>query len=71
MSKINNDLVGQKIKAIRKMTKKDMEQEGWHGDPPQVIILENGIKLYASCDEEGNGSGCMFGRKPDGDGFYV
>lgn len=56
------ELVGIKIKDIRPMNKKELDSEGWDDHHPcQVIILENGIKLYPSMDYEGNGTGALFG----------
>lgn len=54
-------IVGQKIKAIRPMTILERKAEGWDWDGNTVIELENGILLYASMDEEGNGPGSLFG----------
>ena len=55
---------GQTIKQIRKMTKKEMESEGWDNScqTPYVLILSNGVKLYSSADYEGNASGALFGQ---------
>ena len=55
-----NNLINQTIKAVRPMTKKEIESEGWYGGTT-VLVLSNGVKLYASQDEEGNGPGCIFG----------
>ena len=70
----NQELVGQKIVAIRKLTKKELKDEGWEVGRfglPLVIVLEDGSKLYASQDEEGNGPGVLFGRLGDGTSIYV
>ena len=57
-----NGLEGAKIVSIREMTKKEADKEGWelYGDGCRVLILDNGIKLYASQDYEGNGPGALF-----------
>ena len=57
-----NNLEGAKIVNIRDMTKKEAEAEGWelHRDGCRVLVLNNGIKLYASKDYEGNGPGALF-----------
>lgn len=64
MSK-STEIIGQKIVEFRPMTKAEMEGEGWEEDGihtnPTVIVLENGTKMYPSCDEEGNDGGCLFG----------
>jgi len=63
-------VVNQKIIAVRKMTKGEMEREGWDF-PAMVLVLDNGIKLYPSMDDEGNGSGALFGVDNKGRTFYV
>lgn len=56
------ELIGVKIKEVRAMTKKELDSEGWDDHHPcQVIVLENGVKLYPSADYEGNGTGALFG----------
>ena len=57
-----NNLEGAKIVKIREMTKKEAEAEGWdlYRDGCRVLVLDNGIKLYASQDYEGNGPGALF-----------
>jgi len=59
-----SDLIGRKIVAVRPMTKKELEVEGWDGGYNTVIVLDNGERLYPSQDEEGNGPGCIFGTNP-------
>lgn len=67
------DILGQKIIQIRSMSPAEMRLEGWeedaHGRPP-VLVLSNGVKIYPSRDEEGNGPGGLFGRKGD-EAFFV
>ena len=59
-------IVGKVITQVRPMTDSEIEQEGWHkdcdGNPP-MLILNNGTKLYPSCDVEGNSGGALFGTK--------
>ena len=57
-----NNIEGAKIVSIRDMTKKEADAEGWelYRDRCRVLILDNGIKLYASRDYEGNGPGALF-----------
>lgn len=61
----NQLLVGVKVKCVREMTKKEMENEGWEGwhrtSAPTVIEFTNGILVYPSQDPEGNGPGALFG----------
>lgn len=57
---MTDSFVGQKIKEIRPMTKAELKAEYWGEDRfnvPVVVELENGAKLYASCDPEGNRPG--------------
>ena len=56
------DLEGSKIVNIRDMTKKEADAEGWDlsHNGCRVLVLDNGIKLYASRDYEGNGPGALF-----------
>ena len=66
--------VGHTVKRIRPMTPNELEDEGWAGERPAgllVIELDNGAKLFASRDDEGNGPGRLFGKLSDGLGVYV
>lgn len=71
---VDAEIEGLKITAVREMTKDEAKKQGWgfnmHG-APKVIILENGTKIFPSCDEEGNGAGCMFGEDKAGTAFYL
>ena len=57
-----NSLEGSKIVKIREMTKKEANAEYWDlsRNGCRVLELDNGIKLYASQDYEGNGPGALF-----------
>ena len=57
-----NNLEGAKIVRIREMSKKEADAEGWelYHNGCRVLVLSNGIKLYASQDYEGNGPGALF-----------
>jgi hypothetical protein len=55
-----DEIIGQTIKEIRPMTQEEQDREGWHRGTT-VIVLGNGVLLYASRDEEGNDAGVMFG----------
>ena len=57
-----NNIEGAKIVNIREMTSKEADAEGWdlHHNGCRVLVLDNGIKLYASQDYEGNGPGALF-----------
>jgi hypothetical protein len=56
--------IGLRITGVRMMTKLELMAEGWEenfGGFPVVLELEDGGKIYASSDPEGNDSGCLFG----------
>lgn len=59
-------IAGQKILAVRLMNAEESKYEGWEDHPAEkntiVLILQNGLKLYAARDPEGNGPGELFGR---------
>ena len=65
------NIEGAKIVEVRPMTRKEMNAEGWemtmHG-APAVLVLDNGSRLYASQDSEGNGPGAIFGS--DGESTF-
>jgi hypothetical protein len=58
------EIVGQKIKNVRPMTLAEMNREAWDRNAT-VIELENGVILYPSRDNEGNGAGILFGIDKD------
>lgn len=64
------ELVGKKVKEIRDMSKTEMDAEYWDRNT-KVIVLNDGTRLYASCDNEGNGPGTLFGRTVDDRGFAL
>ena len=53
-------IVNSKIVKVRLMTKAELDSEFWE-TPALVLELDTGVKLYASQDKEGNGSGVLFG----------
>jgi len=57
-------IVGHKIVEIRPMTTTELKHEGWDEHANSVLVLDNGVVLYASRDEEGNGPGCIFVHNP-------
>lgn len=66
------DLKGKTVVQVYQMTEQEMIAEGWdYGTPPTVIRFNDGSKVFASRDEEGNGPGAMFGQLPNGDQVYV
>jgi len=62
VNQMSSDLEGAKIVKIREMTKKEADAEYWDlsHNGCRVLVLSNGIKLYASQDYEGNGPGALF-----------
>ena len=62
-------LVGSKVKTVRQMTPEEAEAECWY-HPTIVIEFTNGVKIYASGDDEGNRSGTMFGQYKE-QSFYI
>ena len=66
--------VGLKVTEVRMMNKLELDAEGWEsswGGFPVVLIFEDGSKVYASSDPEGNESGCLFGITKNGVGLMV
>ena len=59
---MSNSLEGAKIVKVREMTRQELQAEGWSlgRNGCRVLELNNGIKLYASQDYEGNGPGALF-----------
>ena len=61
--------IGQRIIEMRRMTEEEVRDEGWEDRIPldvplafpTIFVLANGVKFYASTDDEGNGPGAMFG----------
>ena len=65
----DSDILGQKIKDFRPMTKSELKSEYWAENAQVFIIeLENGLRLFPSRDSEGNGGGTLFGSF-DGEQF--
>ena len=67
-----SELIGRKIFDVKPMSKAELEAEGWAGaGTAVVVILDDGSKLFASQDDEGNGPGAIFGVDKAGNGFRV
>ena len=58
---MTKSIIGQNIVSVRQSTESEKSSNYWDEDFT-VIELENGIKLYPSCDDEGNGPGVIFGE---------
>jgi hypothetical protein len=66
--------VGLTVKDVRMMTIDEMTNEGWeesYGGFPVVIEFNDGSKIYASSDPEGNDAGCIYGVTKDGQEIIV
>jgi hypothetical protein len=65
MKKSKDPVIGLRIVDVRGMTSAEVNKEGW-GQSTTVLVLEDGTKIYASRDEEGNGPGALFGTGKGG-----
>ena len=66
--------IGLTVTEVRMMTKLELEAEGWrnyYGGYPVAIIFNDGSKIYASSDPEGNNVGCIFGLTSKGESIIV
>jgi hypothetical protein len=63
--------VGRKVAEIRPMTKGELTNEGWEGKRVTVVVFDDGSKLYASRDSEGNGGGVLFGVNSRGESMML
>ena len=65
-------MIGRKIVNVEMLNDEDMETEGWddNSEVSAVLVLDDGARIYASQDYEGNNSGALFGSK-DGKCFTV
>ena len=52
-------LVGRRIKSVSYMSDSEIQAIGWNKSPI-VIELEDGVLLFPSRDDEGNGAGSLF-----------
>ena len=66
--------IGLKVTDVRMMTNIELEAEGWenyYGGYPVAIIFNDGSKIYASSDPEGNNAGCLFGLTSKNESIIV
>lgn len=65
--KVASDLLlGCKITEVRYFTEEEAEHMGWT-NRPVALLLDSGIWVYPSCDDEGNEGGALFttdGKEP-------
>lgn len=66
-------LEGRTINHVRRMTAAELTAEAWEptASSPLVLVLDDGTKLYAARDPEGNGPGTLFGVDPQGRHFAL
>lgn len=58
--KVASDLLlGRKITKVRYFSEEEAENMGWSGRPV-AMLLDNGIWVFPSCDDEGNEGGSLF-----------
>lgn len=61
--------VGLKCTNVRWLSEEEALNEGWDDirwNNTAVLEFNDGSKVYASCDPEGNGPGSLFGSLKDG-----
>lgn len=57
-------LLGKKITRVRYVSPKEADDMGWTARPV-AFMLETGVWLFASMDDEGNDGGALFTTMPD------
>lgn len=57
-------LKGLFVTQVRWMTDKEVKEFDWHRSAP-VIEFNNGVKIIASMDDEGNDAGALFTNHKD------
>lgn len=57
-------LLGKKITRVRYVSPKEADDMGWTSRPV-AFMLETGVWVFASMDDEGNDGGAMFTSHPD------
>lgn len=57
-------LVGKKIIRVRYFTYQEGEKMGWT-NRPVAFLLDSGIWVFPSMDDEGNDGGALFTSHPD------
>jgi hypothetical protein len=66
--------IGLTVVEVREMTKEELDYEAWESFPSDftvVIVFNDGSKIYASSDCEGNGPGALFGVTKKYEGVMV
>jgi hypothetical protein len=52
-------LMGRKVTHVRYLTDAEIKELGWY-EKSLVITFDNGLSIFASQDDEGNGAGALF-----------
>lgn len=52
-------LLNRKIVKVRYMTENEMKDMGWYSRPV-AFLLDNGVWIFPSSDDEGNNGGALF-----------
>lgn len=67
---MGESIIGQRIVQVRKMTQAECNKQGYPDRVSRnlaaVLVLENGVQLWAQRDDEGNGLGTLVGHDPKG-----
>ena len=63
------DLIGKKITSISPLDKFELAATGWR--PGYKIVLEDGTRIFAMRDEEGNDCGAFHFQNLLGDSFQL
>ena len=64
-AKVASDLLlNKKITRVRYVSPKEADDMGWNSRPV-AFMLETGVWIFASMDDEGNDGGAMFTSHPD------
>ncbi len=72
MTDTETTITGRRIVEVRAMSARELNAEGWPPDETvPVLVLDNGAILLPSRDEEGNGTGALFGATARKQGFRV
>jgi len=58
-TKVNDFLINRKIVGVRYLTNEEADDMGWYSRPV-ALLLDNGVWLYPSADDEGNDGGALF-----------
>ena len=63
-------LLGRRIAGVRWMTAAEQESCDWQ-HAAVVLLLDNGVAIWPSADDEGNDAGALYGIDVDGNNFTL